>query len=1312
VIFCHAAASPCPGTPVRLSTTRLLTAGFGLALVLAASGALWEFARFGASPEASAARLERHVRSEFTARAAELAGLTERTSALAPEFEDVLNRRDALPPLFLKLLELTRPTRGSASITVYAPEPDFRALAWSDGPAEDLPAESLRTGDGLFVAPGTLGLRMVNTRVMRSNGRLVGIATAETILSPTLGGTAPDSPLMFDTPFGDVVLVEAFAASSGNPARPHAFVVTGADGRMLVEVRYDPATIAAARTSFRRAALAVAAMPLVLALLLVAGPWLERRHSIRTRPAFLLWSIGIIALLGAAAAALVELAHLAGFSAFVTAPIAGLFALAVAATGPVSIWLRPPQRLSVERAPAQFLAEQLAAGSVAAIVILSLFWFLRWRLNTGSADPWQFALFPLRPGVILEFSGVLLVLAAGFWSAATLLASIAERWRVRARVDRTALAAIASWSVAALVGAALWRARVDALPAGAVALVAVTVVVFALIGARLRRHFRRTTQAARLGLLFGALVLPALVFYPGAATYAGQAARRVVETDYARAIQRAEQPRHLQEELGAAQAEIDRFPGLAEIVNERPQSPTQAAFTVWSQTRLSQNRVTSAIELYDANGALVSRFALNVPEYGAAGLGERVTNCSWTQSGEAGRFGAEERRMLRGERAICDEKTRAPRGSIVVHLMPDYRALPFVASNDPYFDVLRPDALARGSRFRGPITATAPHDHNALQVAVYGWGLLPRFASGNVAWPITPDLFKRLYRSREPFWTELTTDDRAYHVHFSNDRGGIYAVGYPVTSPFEHLTRLAEATTLLSVVFLLLLFGATIFAPFARRRDAALRVFVHEVRTSFYRKLFLYFVLAAVGPVVALSLVFGTYMADRFRADIENEATADMAVARRVFEELLTLQESAPTDDLLVWIGQAINQDVNLFSGSQLVATSQRDLFDSGLLPTRTPAAVYRSIALDRLPSYVGDDRLGGFPYLIAATPVPARGRDTILSVPLALRQREITRELDDLNRGVLVGAVVVVLLVACLGVYVAGRVFTPVARLTRATRQIAAGRLDVRIAADTADELRRLVDDFNAMAATLSAQRDELARTNQIKAWAEMARQVAHEIKNPLTPIQLAAEHLQRVHADRKQPLGPVFDQCLDVILGQVRLLRQIASEFSNFAASPTPHLAPIELDAFLRELVGPYRVARDSRTRIDLDVEPGLPPISADRTLLSRAITNVVENALQAMPSGGALAIRVTAEGSDWVAITLADEGVGMDATARQRAFEPYFSTKTAGSGLGLPNAKRNVELCGGTMTLESTAGRGTTITVRLRRAEADPRGALPRG
>jgi two-component system nitrogen regulation sensor histidine kinase NtrY len=211
------------------------------------------------------------------------------------------------------------------------------------------------------------------------------------------------------------------------------------------------------------------------------------------------------------------------------------------------------------------------------------------------------------------------------------------------------------------------------------------------------------------------------------------------------------------------------------------------------------------------------------------------------------------------------------------------------------------------------------------------------------------------------------------------------------------------------------------------------------------------------------------------------------------------------------------------------------------------------------------------------------------------------------------------------------------------------------------------------------------------------MARQVAHEIKNPLTPIQLNAEHLRRVHADRGEPLGPILQQCVDTILTQVRILRQIASEFSSFAASPTVRLSSVHVPELLREVVDPYRAGLADRIRFDVDVPETLPPVSIDRTLISRSLTNIVENALHAMPGTGTLSIEARHENRH-VRIRVADTGVGMDPDALARAFEPYFSTKSTGTGLGLPIAKRNVELMGGTIAVSSERDRGTAVELSV--------------
>jgi len=232
-------------------------------------------------------------------------------------------------------------------------------------------------------------------------------------------------------------------------------------------------------------------------------------------------------------------------------------------------------------------------------------------------------------------------------------------------------------------------------------------------------------------------------------------------------------------------------------------------------------------------------------------------------------------------------------------------------------------------------------------------------------------------------------------------------------------------------------------------------------------------------------------------------------------------------------------------------------------------------------------------------------------------------------------------------------------------------------------------------MAADLLRQRAELERTNRLAAWADMARQVAHDIKNPLTPVQLSAEHLRRVHEDRGRPLSPVLESCVDTILSQVRLLRQISSEFSSFAAAPVATLKPASLNEVVDEVMRPYATSLGRSIDLRLDLAVDLPQLRLDPVLVGRALVNLVENALHAMPGGGRLTVS-TARAGEAVRLSVIDTGVGMDEAARSRLFEPYFSTRAAGTGLGLTIAKRNVELNGGTIEVESARGRGTTVTL----------------
>jgi signal transduction histidine kinase len=529
-----------------------------------------------------------------------------------------------------------------------------------------------------------------------------------------------------------------------------------------------------------------------------------------------------------------------------------------------------------------------------------------------------------------------------------------------------------------------------------------------------------------------------------------------------------------------------------------------------------------------------------------------------------------------------------------------------------------------------------------------------------------------------------------------------------------HLVNVAELVMLAFVLYVAILAGLTVLGMLGVRTATSGRALLREVRSSFYRKLFLAFWAGAVVPVFILAIFIRTYVATQLVDGASEAAARAVTTAQRLVEDYAALQQpGAKTldtidDQIMVLVRRAIDEDVNLFDRTRLQATSARDLFASQLLSPRTPGDVYRAILLDRLPTYVGQEQVGDLPYQLAAAPVRASGREGIVTVPMTNRQQQIEQQTDELDRRVLSGFVLFSLLGAALGYWMAERIADPVNRLTRATRRIARGDLDARVAATSSDELRRLVEDFNQMAADLKRQRSELERTQRLEAWADMARQVAHDIKNPLTPIQLSAEHAQRVNLDRGAPLSPVLDECVASILSQVKLLRQISAEFSSFASSPTPRPEPTALPALIEQVVEPYRTGLAHRIAIDVQAPLDLPAVTIDRTLFARALTNVIENALHAMPGTGRLSVvsrqssvdsrQPSVDGRQSLIVEVRDTGIGMDQEALNKIFEPYFSTKATGTGLGLTIAKRNIELNGGTIAVTSQRGAGTTVTMVL--------------
>jgi two-component system nitrogen regulation sensor histidine kinase NtrY len=224
-----------------------------------------------------------------------------------------------------------------------------------------------------------------------------------------------------------------------------------------------------------------------------------------------------------------------------------------------------------------------------------------------------------------------------------------------------------------------------------------------------------------------------------------------------------------------------------------------------------------------------------------------------------------------------------------------------------------------------------------------------------------------------------------------------------------------------------------------------------------------------------------------------------------------------------------------------------------------------------------------------------------------------------------------------------------------------------------------------------------EVLRGQRLQAWAEMARIIAHEIKNPLTPIRLSAEHMREVYKNDPDHFGRVFDRCTSNILTQVEELRSIASEFSAYSAIPRIDPQPGDLTAAMAELVEGYRAAPPEGVSVELESDG---PIGTrfDAKLLGRAVRNLLENALRATrPAGGRVVVR-TEQVDGHARIAVVDSGPGVRPDLLPRIFDPYFSTHDTGTGLGLAIARRIAEEHGGDIAARNRPEGGLEVVVTL--------------
>ena len=316
-------------------------------------------------------------------------------------------------------------------------------------------------------------------------------------------------------------------------------------------------------------------------------------------------------------------------------------------------------------------------------------------------------------------------------------------------------------------------------------------------------------------------------------------------------------------------------------------------------------------------------------------------------------------------------------------------------------------------------------------------------------------------------------------------------------------------------------------------------------------------------------------------------------------------------------------------------------------------------------------------------------------------------RPLIELQRRVVSTA----MLVGGAGIFVAvlaslwftARVTRPVVSLAVAARRVAAGDLGTKVEVESSDELGELAASFNRMTEDLVQQKDRTLQAERVAAWRELARRLAHELKNPLFPLQVTVENLMRAKQKSPEMFEEVFHEGTATLLAEINNLKTIIGRFSEFSRMPQPQRKATQVNEIVRSVLRVFHAQLRNNDKSQITVQTvldeALPEISADPDLLHRALQNLVLNAIDAMPQGGELTIR-TATLGDRIEISVSDTGSGLTQEECGRLFTPYYTTKQHGTGLGLAIVQSVVSDHGGKISVESTKEKGTKFRIELPR------------
>ena len=877
---------------------------------------------------------------------------------------------------------------------------------------------------------------------------------------------------------------------------------------------------------------------------------------------------------------------------------------------------------------------------------------------------------PSVPALALELA--LLILALATIAAADLACGAARRACATRRASAVALAVLLA-AAAVPAGLAGWPpALVLYLAAGSMAV--------ALACARLGSSGRGRGAAAWLFAALGA----ALLLHPALEHLLWE--RRI-----ARARLRAEagddgQLSARQRLEGQLAVELDALATTLEAAPEGLVLRADAALVLWSGSTLPASRGALLLRILDAGGRATSALELGMPP--APWYAESLRQLEARADLEvpiqmAIRRGAFELSLLAQVRTVRTRHAGERRIALVMPLL-----------DDPYL----PIGAFPGMRLFAPEAREA-----GREVAIRRDGTGRIWCAQAVADRAIPSPTGSV-----PERVTIELGGRQAEAWVRAIDGGWLAFAVP------RRDRADELFDAMRLVLLALALGAVALPFAALRRSAPARA---RATLSIERRLLAAFGLLSVLPLVWLFV----HSEERGRRAVEATVANSLAaaldpLARAVSGEVGGGGPAAVEDAVAAAIALARRLEIVLavYRGGELAACHPPDLATVGVLPPRLAFGLHRAFESGEASMRYDAVDAGGRWVMCGYAAVRDLGGGTPLVLSTVPREtpESIARDQVRATLGALAvyGAVLVAVMV--LALLVARGIGRPVRMLLEGTRRLAAGDLEHQIRYGGTDEFGELVRSFNAMTARLKLLQEQRVDAGRTQVISTLARQVAHEIKNPLTPMKLAAQHLQDAFEKGHPRLGEIVSRTTALIVAQVDVLHRIASAFGTYARFPDRKLEPIDLEGLVEEVARIYD-GYEERIEVVRRFAGGLPPVRADKDELRRVLVNLFTNAVQATAGKGRIVVltgrsilarveagseQTSAVPRSCVEVKVIDAGEGIAPENLAKVFIPNFSTKTSGTGLGLAICKKAVVELGGSIALDSKLGHGTTVSIML--------------